>query len=351
MLRWVLRAAVLLLPGCFHPVYEHLACGAGDTCPSGQACNTMSGFCERPGAGPPGGADAGTGPDGGTGGPASCLQRWLDGGPGLALAPPQALAITSLQFEDRDPWISADGTRMYFDRKPGSKGASDIYAATRASTAGDFTAASAVENLDTNDEELRAALTGDEKLLVFSANHNAGARFQLVVSTRSSMAEPFSSPAAADQALIASVNTANDSYYDPFLSQDGLRLYVAPMLSGQPQQIGLATRAAGGNFGPAAAVRVINSTGGDADPALSLDERILVFSSLRPAGTGLARTNLWYATRPTAAADFAPPQLIPTVNSDANEGDPFLSADGCELYFSSTRSDGKYHMFRARLMN
>jgi hypothetical protein len=49
VLRWVRCAAVLLLPGCFHPVYEHLACGAGKSCPSGLACNRMSNLCEPPG--------------------------------------------------------------------------------------------------------------------------------------------------------------------------------------------------------------------------------------------------------------------------------------------------------------
>jgi Tol biopolymer transport system component len=312
----------------------------------------MSGYCDPPGGRAPGGGlDAG--PDSGSSGTASCLQRWLDGGPGLALSQPQELAITSPQSEDRDPWLSTDGLRLYLDRKPGSKGGSDIYFATRTSTAVDFTTADAVINLDTVDDELHAALSGDEKLVVFSGNHaTPGGNYQIFVAKRNTATDPFGSPAAVDQALVASVNTANDDYYDPFLSQDGLRLHVAPILSGKPQQIMRATRAAGGNFGPAVPVPVINSTSGDADPALSLDERIIVFSSLRPAGTGFARTNLWYATRSSATADFGPPQLIPMVNSDVDDGDPILSTDGCELYFASTRAaDGKYHLLHARVMN
>src|SRR5262249_29906319 len=153
----------------------------------------------------------------------------------------------------------------------------------RASTAMDFTTASAVVNLDTPDDESRAALSGDEKLLVFSGNHGTKSnKFQLFVSRRGDPTMSFGSPSDPDQALVANVNTASDDYYDPFLSRDGLRLYLAPNLTGSGQQIRLATRTAlDTNFGPAAPLAGINSGNTDADPALSLDERVLVFSSLR----------------------------------------------------------------------
>lgn len=38
-MRWVLRAAVLVFPACFHPVYDHPACGPHGECPSGFVCN------------------------------------------------------------------------------------------------------------------------------------------------------------------------------------------------------------------------------------------------------------------------------------------------------------------------
>jgi Tol biopolymer transport system component len=40
---------------------------------------------------------------------------------------------------------------------------------------------------------------------------------------------------------------------------------------------------------------------------------------------------------------------IPTVNGASNDGDPVLSADGCELYFASDRNGGKYHLFHAEI--
>jgi hypothetical protein len=284
-------------------------------------------------------------PDGG--GTNDCLAHWIDGSVSFShLEEIMGLATAS---DDRDPQISTDGLRLYFDRDPGPHGGSDLFLATRASLAVDFTTASAIDNLDTSSDEVRAALNGNETLLVLS--RNTVPNFQLVVSTRSDAAAPFPTPGAADQQLVVNVNTMPTAdYSDPFLSADGLRLYVSAKVSGAAQGIRLATRAAGGNFEPAAVIPMINSVNGDADPALSLDERILVFSSQRPAGPGAGGSNLWYATRRNATDSFTTPRPIPDLNGDAEDSDPVLSGDSCTLYFTSTRDvDGKYHLFRAQV--
>ena len=282
--------------------------------------------------------------DGGAAG-ANCFARWLDGS--VALAPPQPLTALTSAGDERDPWISADGLALYFDRDPGVHMNNDIYVATRTSRADEFANPAAVDNLDTASDEARATLDGDGTLLALSSNRTVG-RFQIFVSSRGSTTEMFPSPSQPDQAMVASVNLGADNVYDPFLSQDGLRLYLAPVVAGAAQQVAMSTRAPGGRFDGWAPLAGINSGAGDADPALSLDERVIVFTSSR-ALPGSGASNLWYATRQRASDDFTAPQPIPTVNGDTDDGDPMLSADGCELYFASTRTGGKYHLFRAQV--
>jgi hypothetical protein len=61
-------------------------------------------------------------------------------------------------------------------------------------------------------------------------------------------------------------------------------------------------------------------------------------------------TNLWYATRQDPTQDFGLPEPIPMVNSDRDDGDPMLSADGCELYFTSNQLDVNNHdLYVARI--
>lgn len=283
-----------------------------------------------------------------SGGATDCLQHWIDGGPGLALSAPQEINTMPGSANDRDPWISADGLRMYFDRNPGMQGKNDIYFASRPSFEQDFAKPSLMANLDTQDNEERASLNGDETLLIFSGDHNTpGGNFQLVVS-KLDTTNSFPSPPGPDQALVAGININNNDYFDPFLTRDGLKLYLAPSLGGAPQQISVTTRSATDqNFPASTSVPVINSGSGDANPSVSTDDRIIVFSSHRPAGGGLGGANLWYATRQRPTDDFTAPTLIPTVNGNMEDDDPVLSADGCDLYFSSTRNGGKYHLFHA----
>lgn len=305
--------------------------------------------------GPADGSDAGGGSDGpgsDTGGMATdCLQHWVDGTPSVSAA--SEITALSSNGDDRDPWISADGLRLYFARNPGSQGREDIYLATRSPGAPGFTTASAVVNLDRNDsDEERPALSMDEKILVMTSNRPTtnppppAPRFEVLITTRSDASKDFGTPMPDDPRVVL-VNADAVDHADPFITGDGLDLYLAPIVGPQGrQEIRVATRA---NllldFSAASPVAELNTMTSSADPALSLDKRIIVFT----ARMGNQDTDLYYATRPAATGAFGSPKPVPTVNSDANDGDPMLSADGCELYFASQRSGGKYHLFHAQI--
>src|SRR5262249_42316269 len=76
-----------------------------------------------------------------------------------------------------------------------------------------------------------------------------------------------------------------------------------------------------------------NSTSFDFDPDISRDELTLWFGSNR-FGTG----HIWVATRSSTLADFSVPSLASGVNSSDDDGQPFVTADGAELWFTSTRA-------------
>ncbi len=269
-----------------------------------------------------------------------CLQHWLDHD--LVIAAPAALPVPdgTPNGNVRDPWVSADGLRLYLSFS------GDVYLATRASVSDPFPAATKLDALSpAGSEEDRPALSGDEDTIVLSSNQLAG-RFEIFSSTRTTPQAGFG---AANTTHLNAVNGSDVENHDPFLSTDGLRLYLAPAPTTAPgaQYIASTSRPPGGDFGTPAPVPIINGVASiDADPALSLDERIIVFSSTR---TGVGATDLWYATRPSLTENFGPPVLIPTVNGSQDDGDPFLTADGCELYFASTRGGINYALFSAQV--
>ena len=87
------------------------------------------------------------------------------------------------------------------------------------------------------------------------------------------------------------------------------------------------------NLGP-----LINSSAFDFAPCISADELSLYYTSDRPGGYG--SDDLWVTTRVTTNDDWAEPEnLGPVVNCSIFDCMPSISADGLELYFSSSRSD------------
>jgi hypothetical protein len=274
-----------------------------------------------------------------------CFPRWFNGPLQISMA--QELTELRTAADDRDPWISEDGLRLYFARAPGPKGKSDIFQSTRASRTAMFSSGGEVPNLGTGDQEDRAALTRDEMMLALATDHNVtGGRVHIVITTRPDVRSTFGSP---DERHLANVNSDASNHYDPFLTNEGRTLYLAPNsgASGR-QEIKIATRPdTNSDFTAPMNVLGINDPAvSSSDPALSPDERVMVFSSQRGSSGSV---DLYYATRPTSAAPFGMPAKIPVVNSDDHDGDPMLSADGCELYFASNRGGGTYHVFRAQV--
>jgi Tol biopolymer transport system component len=279
----------------------------------------------------------------------SCLQRWLDGP--LTLSDPDELTALSTTGSERDPWVSPGGLTLYFARDSSATGGKgDIFQATRATKSDLFSNANKLSNLSTDGDDDRPALTADERMIALASNqdHPTSGGVDIYIATRTNTTALFGSP---NRDHLAKVNAVQGKHFDPFLNADGLHLYFAPAAAGQ-QTISVATRTVvNQDFATPAPVGGIRAGAGDgdddADPALSQDERVIVFSSNRPNGAG--GTDLWFATRSGATGDFGMPRRIPTVNSDKDDGDPMLSADGCELYFASTRKGGDYDLYVARV--
>jgi hypothetical protein len=276
------------------------------------------------------GAESDAAPDGSI----DCFAQWRAGT--LTLSTPQKLASLTGAGDDRDPWISTDQLTLYFTSN--RNGISEIFRASRTSPTLAFGPPVRLVNLTVSQKDQeRAALTGDEKTLVLSSNRPANGKFQIFVSLRPDTTTEFGSP---NQDHLATVNAANADSSDPFLSADGRTLYFTQNGGGPAHpRIMVATRfEPDTDFATPFELGGINLSGTNtADPALALDERVIVFSSDRDGGRG--SLDLWYATRADVFHEFSLPAPIPMINTGEDDADPMLSADGCELYFASTFED------------
>jgi Tol biopolymer transport system component len=279
-------------------------------------------------------------------GPPSCVQRWLAKTP--RLTSPVKVANVNTSGYERDPFVSADELSFYVSTDRGtSDGSTDIYLATRATAQGTFGAPAIVASLSvmmTN--ETKVSMTANGLYAVLGSTKSGGSGgVDVWEASRPTTTAAFG---PLGRGHVMNVETsAND--HDPEISADGLHLYIAP--DGGGQHIVVATRAnMSANFGAPTTITEIMDPGnnGDGDPTVSPDERLIVFSSNR-VGTGKAGGNLWYAVRDTPTGTFSTPIPVPDINTDANDGDAHISADGCRLYYGND-GDGDWNVYVSTMM-
>ncbi len=82
----------------------------------------------------------------------------------------------------------------------------------------------------------------------------------------------------------------------------------------------------------------VNSAENDFQGTMSADRLLLCFASTRPGG--LDTTDIWCASRTSPTGPFGVPVNQVSVNSTSDDRNPGLSADGTELFFSSSRPGG-----------
>lgn len=261
----------------------------------------------------------------------TCMERWMNHT--IRFTAPTPMSINSNSF-DRDPFVTRDGKSLLIssgrpvdssNTPPG--GGADIFISTRANVTDPWPAPVRFAPFSTGfyDGKCSTAL-GDK--VVFVSNSSLGDE-DIFTATLSGGA--WSSLSSFG---LGNVNTFGHEL-DPFISDDALRLYIAPSDTGVPQHIEVAKREnTSQNLGEPTPIAELNAGPLDGDPTLTPDEKVILFYSTRDV-TGVSKggNDVWYATRASIDSTFDFVGIVPDINTDKNEGDPHISADGCHVYF------------------
>jgi hypothetical protein len=197
--------------------------------------------------------------------------------------------------------------------------------------------------INSSSYELGATTSMDDLELYFTATAGGYGAWDVWVSTRQSVNDPWGLPSN----LGPTVNSLYDEGF-PKLSWDGLTLYFSDVYPGTPRPGGLggadiwmsirASRSAPWRT-PVNAGAPINSSANESGPSLSRSGLTFVFASDRTGGYG--DFDLWMSTRPTVQDPWgAPVNLGSNVNSSSGDFASVLSADGLALFFLSDRAGG-----------
>lgn len=135
-----------------------------------------------------------------------------------ALAP---VAVVNTTAPEYDPWLSADGLRLYFVTTEAGKTDQDIVMATRASPSSQFGAPVVVPKINSSENDDNPALSSDELLIIFGSNRPGSQGDDLWYAVRTDRDVPFSTPER--------VPGANSAGYDsePFIACQDTALWMA----------------------------------------------------------------------------------------------------------------------------
>lgn len=196
--------------------------------------------------------------------------------------PIEQISLNTAGFES-SPSIGADGLSIWFGAE-GDEGI-DIFVASRADWASSWGAPVRVSELNSAEDDLPRPLALEGRLMPLSSRRDSPA-YWTYLAERTSVDQPFGAPR-----LIKELAVAGQSFVDAFLLEDGLTMLVT----------------------------VVDEDG---------------------------ESDLHLATRASLSAPFSHFAPVEGVNTEAEERDPFLSADGQRLYFSSDR-EGELDLFVA----
>jgi len=241
---------------------------------------------------------------------------------------------------DAGPEVSYDGLELYFhsDRT----GDLDIYVSKRASTADSWGPAESLSaSINSSENDKDASISKDGLTLVIASDRTGTAGgYDLYLSTRLSVNDPWSLPASLGNVVNSDLNESGAD-----LNADGRLLYFHSDRTGADalgfsslggDDIYASNRVAVGSAwgAPVNLGTNVNSTGDDAAPEAASDSLTLYFHSTRPGGAG--SHSIWSATRATVNDIWGVPALVPApVNSAAKDVGPGLSTNWKTLYFAS----------------
>jgi Tol biopolymer transport system component len=200
---------------------------------------------------------------------------------------------------------------------------------------GTFDAPMHLTEFDTVDAPGPPRLTVDERELYFT-DHIGAPDANLYRAQRSAVGQPFATPI-----VLTPVNSAA-SDDNPTVSSDGLTLFFeSTRLSGQGGKLFVSNRASRvGEFGDASKVANVNSTAvidNDFQPFVTADGQELWFVSNRAGGLGA--TDIYRAA--WSGSSFANVAAITALSSNADDFLPTLSRDKLTIYISSSRQGGQ----------
>ena len=252
---------------------------------------------------------------------------------------PEIVAELSAPAQTDNPSLTADLREIYFTSQR-SGGAAEIWTATRANASARFSAPRLVSELNSPLIETSPVISADGLTLWFGSERAVGlGDLDIWVATRASREADWSAP----QNVVALNSASKDIPRPPGQHGEIMPLGSDRAVRGYYAIYFAARSGAAQPFGSPEPVAELST------PSVSMVDAFLTDDGtalLYVEGPAFGPADLYITQRKSADEPFGEPVALADLNTRYDERDPFLSADGSQLYFSSNRS-GQYEIYVA----
>jgi len=248
---------------------------------------------------------------------------------------PQLVANVNSDVFDAEGYLSSDGLTLYFaSNRAGGLGDTDVWTASRARLDDAFGTPVIVPNVNTADHEGQPVISADGLSLYLSRQPTAGGQWDIYVATRTSVAAAFGTPE-----LLLNVNDPVASDVATDIDATGTTLYLGSTRSGDWEILRATRTSPTGAFGAATPIGELNVAGAEDYGAVLTGDQLTVYFESRRAGS-LGCYDIYVAHRSTTGDGFGAPSRVDELSTSDCEYPTWVSADGCQLLFTSTRPGG-----------
>jgi len=172
-------------------------------------------------------------------------------------------------------------------------------------------------------------LTSDELTIFFASDRSGSGSNDLYTATRTSRTASFGTPQ-----LVAGVNTSSADGF-PSVTADALNLFFESSGPGTYDVYVASRTSTAAQFSTPSLVPNVDSNLGDAQPYILADGSALYFMSFRP---GVGDADIWRSSFQPGAG-FAAPVIVSTINTPSPEYAATPTADELAIYWASNRAD------------
>ncbi|MGD0676335.1 MAG: hypothetical protein ABSC94_13025 [Polyangiaceae bacterium] len=258
-------------------------------------------------------------------------------------APSMIAAIALLDASNEDPSTPGDLLELYFmSTRSGNR---DIWVSTRASTGDPWGPASPVTEVNTPEDEGSPGLSLDGLTMWYA--HGAPLDPEIYVTTRASRTAAWAAPTP-----VSELDTAGGQF-EPAVDEDSRLIFFASdratvpatgATASTPYDIYSANRTtAQSTWTAPVPVPGLSSAGFTTEDPFVAGYGLYVWFASNRTGDG----DLYASTRPSVASTFAAPAPVSELNTPFEEADPSLSPDFRTILFSSNRAGGLLQIYEA----